>query len=76
MDEGSWQQRRIDHLIVTTGKKPTVLDIDGTAFDNLKNEFIQYSRRLDHLNDGSLSEVLERGFTFHGVHFVRGLKRR
>jgi hypothetical protein len=65
------QLRRITYLEVTTGRRPTVLDVHGEAFDKLKHEAKAYPQYDRGNKSDDFDALLERGFQLYGVYFVR-----
>ena len=71
MSEMERQRKRIDHLHVTTNRRPNVLDVESTRFDMLKHEVKAYPQVMMGKDGDDLDAMLERGFQLYGVFFVR-----
>lgn len=72
MGEIARQQKRIYHIIMKTGIRPTVLDITEAEHTALISE-LNSARRYVIPNGGlSFEEFMSSGFELFGVRFVKG----
>ncbi len=75
LNQLEFQQRRINHLVDLTGKRPTVLDVSDEVLKEILEELQLGHRYTRNLVSPLMTEPLfEYGVELFGVRFVRGLK--